>query len=221
MIILNKRVMSPRNILVNLVEGDVNLLKKAQYFFTMACRPTVGYKQLSRYLGVEIVVMKGEAPIKTEKTVNKYDAEVKALKEMMAMRSQPKLLVKREVPLPETKPNMFSDFTPTITEVEIPVVSHEPPAPLTYIEFVQEITSGILLKPTRRGDEVDRVVKAVWGKYKDRLESKAECRQLCIEIHKAFTEMLYRLPPNWLFVQSKHFIDGAYKVAVNNCYPKG
>lgn len=218
MIILNKRVMSPRNILTNLVEGDINLLKKAQYFFTMACRSVVGYKQLARYLGVEIIVMKEESPVKPEKVANKYDAEVKALKAMLELRSQPKPLVKREIPLPQTEPNMFSDFSPI--EPEFTTVSHESPSLLSYDDFVGEITKGILLKTTRRGDEVDRVVKAVWNKYKDRLESKAECRQLCIEIHKAFTEMLYRLPPNWLFVQSKHFIDGAYKVAVDNCYPR-
>ena len=56
-IILNKRTMSPSNILNNVVEGDIKLLKKAQKYFKAACRSVVGYKQLASYLSVSIIVV--------------------------------------------------------------------------------------------------------------------------------------------------------------------
>lgn len=56
-IILNKRTMSPSNILNHVVEGDTNLLKKASEYFTQACRSTVGYKQIADYLKVTVVVI--------------------------------------------------------------------------------------------------------------------------------------------------------------------
>ena len=56
-IILNKRVMAPANILNNVVEGDIKLLKKAQKYFKAACRSVVGYKQLASYLSVSIIVV--------------------------------------------------------------------------------------------------------------------------------------------------------------------
>lgn len=62
-IILNKRVMSPANILNNVVEGDIKLLKKAQEYFTKACRSTVGYKQLANYLSINVVVISASPSI--------------------------------------------------------------------------------------------------------------------------------------------------------------
>lgn len=56
-IILNKRTMSPSNILKNVVEGDIKLLKKAQEYFKAACRSVVGYKQIASYLSVSILVV--------------------------------------------------------------------------------------------------------------------------------------------------------------------
>lgn len=56
-IILAKRTMAPRNILLNLVEGDVSLLTKAKDYFSAACRSVVGYKQIAELLGVTVIVI--------------------------------------------------------------------------------------------------------------------------------------------------------------------
>lgn len=45
--------MAPRNILLNVVEGDKSLLAKAQAFFMAACYPVVGYKQIANFLKME------------------------------------------------------------------------------------------------------------------------------------------------------------------------
>lgn len=224
--------MSPRNILNNVVEGNVEQLKKAVEFFTMACRPTVGYKQIARYLDITIEVVSNTESIPTvvvpeKKPVNKYLAEAEMFRDMFINKS------KRIVTSPVVKEtpvlvDLFNDFDTPQVEVqpelkveEKPVVfSLETPELLSYDDFVAEITKGILLKQTRRDDEVDIVVKAVWRKFKDRLVSKESCRHLCIEIHKAFTATMEQLPPHWFFVQSKHFISGYYQEAVNVCRPK-
>lgn len=232
MIILNKRVMAPRNILNNIVEGNVELLKKAREFFTLACRPTVGYKQLSRYLGVTIVVVEAET-VKIEEqvpapVVNKYIAEATAFKELFIMKTKPKV---EEKPVPVLTPapvDVFADFSQECTQSEEPITKaasrmvfdFEDTSPVSFNQFVQEITNGILLKPTRRDDEVDIVVKAVWRRFKDRVENKEACKQFCIEVHKAFTATMNELPPHWFFVQSNNFIKGYFQTAINYCRPQ-
>lgn len=233
MIILNKRVMSPRNILNNVVEGNVELLKKAKKFFMLACRPTVGYKQLSRYLGVTIVVVEAKT-VKIEEqvpapVVNKYIAEATAFKELFIMKTKPKV---EEKPVPVLTPapvDMFADFNTEYVQPEEQFISNEDSkmvfdfedtTPISFDQFVQEIANGILLKQTRRDDEVDIVVKAVWRRFKDRVENKAACKQFCIEVHKAFTATMNELPPHWFFVQSNNFIKGYFQTAIDYCRPQ-
>lgn len=49
-IILKSKVMSPRNVVSNVVEGNPELLLAAAEFFTGACRSVVGYKQIQSWL---------------------------------------------------------------------------------------------------------------------------------------------------------------------------
>ena len=87
--------------------------------------------------------------------------------------------------------------------------------------FVNLVTDTIKGKKTRRGDEIDLILKSIWSEWKDKLTvHKVACRLFCIQVHEAFTIELNKEPSGWYFLQSEFFVGCYhYQKAISNCTP--
>lgn len=262
-LILNKRVMSPRNIINNLVEGDINLVNKAIEFFKEACRPTVGYKQIALYLNIEVLVVskqkeKSAIEISNEMKKAQYREELRLMKEaeLERKRNNSKAVSSQVEPVVEetnttkqenTKvdiqqgqldfdsveilPTDQRDWTEedqytqdlvkkTINEYyedpnQIDMVDHR----LSYEGFAEELYKGFHLKTTRRLDEIERVIKAVYRKHKGNLINPEACRNLCIQAREAYKAMMDENPSSWTWIPTHTYTKRWFAHAVRVCTP--
>lgn len=235
-LILNKRVMSPRNILNNLVEGDINLVNKAIEFFKQACRPTVGYKQIASYLNIEVIVSsekkdKSELEKSNEVKMAKYKEELRLMKEAASERKKNNnqaVVIKKPVEeIVKVEPvQEYLDFD-SVTTIEPQYEEQDwyqeqtsnVSSKLTYQDFVEELYKGFHLKPTRRLDEIEKVIKAVYRKNKANLEQPNACRELCIQAREAYLALMDNNPTNWTWIPTQTYTAQWFSQAVRMCDP--
>lgn len=248
-LILTKRVMSPRNILNNLVEGDINKVMKAMDYFKEACRPTVGYKQIAAYLGMEVIVARDELvsevvkpksaiEISNEIKKAKYKEEAEAMKKAMLERKRDNRkavtpVVKKEseekVKTNEEGQQGQLDFTDIPAEVEIESseqIVHNiineyfsEVQQTSYKVFADELYKGFRLKTTRRLDEIERVIKAVYKKHKPFMSNPEACRNLCIQAREMYLEMMDENPNHWTWIPTTTYTSKWFSKAVRECDP--
>lgn len=273
-LILNKRVMSPRNILNNLVEGDINLVNKAIKFFKEACRPTVGYKQIALYLNIEVLVVskqkeKSAIELSNEMKKAQYREELRLMKEaeLERKRNNSKAVSNQVEPVIEKTNNATKqgetkgdiqqghlDFDSVeilpMYEMDIAEVGmdhrdwdeedrhtrqlvqktveeyYEDPnhidmvdSRLTYEGFAEELYKGFHLKTTRRLDEIERVIKAVYRKHKGNVTHPEACRNLCIQAREAYKAMMDENPSSWTWIPTHIYTKRWFAHAVRVCTP--
>ena len=249
MIILSSRITSPRNLMSRVIScGAVErvILQEAQEFYTMACRPTVGYKQIASMFDLDIqadssfiaeVLPKEEEP----KMENSITSRFKINRERKVYDvTNPATRKKIEDVVVETptiadiiamsQVDTFADFS----EVVQPV-NNEPVQLVTFEQsvedfsmttmdfnlFVNEIQKGLELKKTRGRADVDGVVKAVWRRFKDDLEgaNKQAAKQFCIEVHNSFNQLMDEQPRHWFFIPVATYTNGYFQEAISRCIP--
>lgn len=237
MITLSKRVMSPKNILNNVVtatEVELTLLKKAQAFFMAACRSTVGYKQLMAYITVSIQVEIREKIIETTKPkvviadkfkVNRrrvYDTTNPALRKQEVLEST--------FVVPEEDPSWLPDESPVVPKpvvksTNIPVDEWELK---TYINetqefvinlnrFMNKVAAKLYAHNTLNQTQVDRHIKDVWSNWKDKVhpEHKLAAKQFCIEVHNSFS---CKLSDNsTTYISTEDYLTSYFKEARRRC----
>lgn len=165
MITLSKRVMSPRNILNNIVVAsplERTLLEKAAKYFALACRPTVGYKQLMNYISVCITVEL--SPI-VPKEVDVLDTILSIpkdkpnlldiLRKAQAKDQQSKPIVEKPVLEAEVDNDQFRSYRKVEEEV---ILSVE--------EFMQKVNNYFNQHYTINQAQVERILKKLYADYK-------------------------------------------------------
>lgn len=216
MIILSKRVMAPANILSNVMdanEAELVLLRKVVEFFKLACKPTVGYKQLmSMCCDLDIVVdstyVKEVVPTKPVKA-----KPMSLLEKMKATISTPTISPEQfeadriGVTLEEyiEHRNMVNSSLPNSIVPE----TKEEPTLISTQAFIDEVIKGISLKSTRRLEEVETVLKAVWREYKDMVEDKEACKQFCVDVRRSFIFIKAELPSRYNFMYTNYFLQSS------------
>lgn len=196
MITMSKRVMSPRNIVANVIDcttKEQELLYKAAEYFKSTCRATIGYKQLSSYIGKDIVIQPEKESVDLlQQIYNEFNSDYG------------NKVIEATLPTPQVEVQL----TENISNETIKEINKSPTTVDEYFKFVNELYTGIFHKQTRRLDEIDIVIKAVWREHSKGLSVEAYklCREFCIRIHKDFALYMQDMPSHWYFIKTVGFL---------------
>ena len=252
--------MAPRNIILNAVDGDKTLLKKAQTFFMLACYPVVGYKQIARFLGIEIQYCPQEVPLdevaqyfgsedntEIEEVVTHlpqdetvyFDGEGRALYVLpqpfsrwsqaakIAYYTKQTLIEEEQKVLPPeekqgaqmTKEEMLERMSKilgrkiVIADNKAPTGSHK--VYVRYDEFYKELVSELRQVPKRCKEDVQSIMKELYNKHKDNLESKDSVRNLIIAISENFDHYASYIRSNSKYLSMVQFTKECTEVLYN------